>query len=124
VIEATLASADDAATAVRRLANGLGAALAASGYTDGCPIATVALEEATTSESIRTCSAEAFRSWEAAIAERFVQFGWAEAQAAPAATLVLSSLEGALILSRAYRSTEPLSAIAEGLASALAARAQ
>jgi TetR/AcrR family transcriptional repressor of lmrAB and yxaGH operons len=118
VIEATLQSADDPATAVRRLANGLGAALAASGYTEGCPIATVALEEAS-SDRIRTCSAEGFQSWEAAIAARFVEFGWPEADAASSATLILSALEGALILSRAYRSTEPLSAIAEGLAAAL-----
>ena len=119
VIEATLASAESPAAAVQRLAMGLGGALAASGYSEGCPIATVALEEATVSEPIRSCSAEAFRSWEAAIAERFVQFGWGPVPAASAATLILSALEGGLILSRAYRSTEPLSAVAAGLAQSL-----
>lgn len=121
LIETTVASASDPATIVRRLAIGLGGALAVSGYTEGCPIATVALEASATSDPICRSSAEAFKSWEDAIAARFVEFGWARDEAAAAATLILSALEGALILSRAYRSTEPLTAVAEGLATALGA---
>ena len=43
VIQATLSASPDAATAVRTLATGMAAGLAASSYSDGCPIATVAL---------------------------------------------------------------------------------
>src|ERR1700682_5533757 len=48
LMETTLGSAKDAAKGIRRLAAGLGAGLAASGYTEGCPIATVALEASAT----------------------------------------------------------------------------
>lgn len=119
LIETTMQSAEDAPTAVRRLAMGLGAALAGSGYTDGCPVATVALEAAATSDVISRASSEAFKSWEAAIAARLADFGWSAEAAASAATFVLSALEGALILSRAYRDVGPLTAAGEHLASAL-----
>ena len=47
----------------------------ATGYADACPIATVALEVASTSEPMREAAAEVFESWLAVLAERFEEAG-------------------------------------------------
>ncbi|GAA3951398.1 TetR/AcrR family transcriptional regulator [Actinomadura viridis] len=83
-------------------------ALEASRWADGCPIATVALEAAGTSEPLRHACAEVFESWRAAGARRFVLAGVEPARAGELATYVLAALEGAIVLSRARHDTGPL----------------
>ncbi len=79
-----------------------------SDYERGCPIATVCLETASVNERIRKVCEEAFNSWQAALARVFADAGIAEVDAAPLATFVLSSYEGALTMSRALRDIEPM----------------
>ncbi|MFE9100991.1 TetR/AcrR family transcriptional regulator [Actinomadura geliboluensis] len=81
-------------------------ALEKSGWADGCPIATVALEAATTSEPLRHACADVFAGWRAATARRFA----AEGLESPddLATFVFAAFEGALILSRTGHDTGPL----------------
>lgn len=71
----------------------------------GCAVAPAVLESGG-SVAILDAAHEAFRGWQTAIAaalgERF------PADAADMATLFVSALEGALILSRAERSSEPI----------------
>lgn len=90
------------------LARGMGARLEASGFREGCPLATTALEIATDSESVGKATRDAFAAWEREIAQVLTRFGIDEKRAAPAATAILSQLEGALLLSRTYRSIEPM----------------
>jgi TetR/AcrR family transcriptional repressor of lmrAB and yxaGH operons len=94
----------------------LAADLEASGFTDGCPLATVALEIASENQSIRKLSERHFRDWEAMFAEHLVVGGVEPARAEVLATLVLSSIEGALLLSRTYGNTEPLRRVGRQLA--------
>src|SRR5687767_7261632 len=54
---------DDTGTAVRALAELLGAGLEASGYERGCPVATVALDVAAHSEPIRASCDASFGRW-------------------------------------------------------------
>lgn len=75
-------------------------------YADACPIATVALEVASSDESLRQATADVFDSWIAAAAERFAASGIAGGTARELAISVLAGLEGAFVLSRATRSTE------------------
>jgi AcrR family transcriptional regulator len=79
-----------------------------TGYADACPIATVALEVSSTSEPMRQACAEVFDSWIQAAADRLVASGLAPGQARSLAISILASLEGAFVLARALRSTEPL----------------
>lgn len=88
----------------RRMASNL----ETSDYREGCPIATTALETAAQSEVLGKAAREAFQSWEREIARGLVRFGMKAADADHAATAVLSLLEGALLLSRTYRSIEPM----------------
>jgi len=113
---ATLMTAPGGAgEAVSGLIGALAAGLAASDYRDGCPIATVTLETAGGSEVLRTTAAGIFDAWlgelEAALRRAGVEAGAAERRA----LLVLSAIEGALLLSRARRDTAPLLAVAEEL---------
>ncbi|NDU76490.1 hypothetical protein GWI34_28275 [Actinomadura sp. DSM 109109] len=88
-------------------------ALERSGWGDGCPIATVALEVAGTSEPLRHACAEVFASWELSLARRLAGAGVAEERARDLATYVLSAFEGALVLSRAAHDVRPLEVTAE-----------
>jgi TetR/AcrR family transcriptional regulator, lmrAB and yxaGH operons repressor len=82
--------------------------LAESDYTEGCPVATVALEATMESRAILDASRKAFDRWRAIIADRLVAEGVRKKRAAELATLVLATVEGGLLLARVSRSKEPL----------------
>jgi hypothetical protein len=89
-------------------------------YADACPIATVALEVASTNERLRVAAADVFQAWIAAGTDNFRRYGLSEAAARGLIIAMITSLEGAFVLSRALRSTEPLEAA--GAAAVLTAR--
>jgi TetR/AcrR family transcriptional repressor of lmrAB and yxaGH operons len=91
-----------------RLVRGMAADLERSDYKEGCPIATTALETSAQSEVLGTATRNAFKKWELEIQRGLERFGMASGEAELAATLVLSQLEGALLLARTYRSLEPI----------------
>lgn len=93
-----------------------------SDFHHGCPIATVALEAAATSPKIRQVCADIFGQWEDFLAARLERDGFSKKPARSLAVFMLSSLEGAMILCRARRSTAPLQCVSEKL-TALVARA-
>ncbi len=72
-------------------------------YADACPIATVALEVASTSEPLRRATAEVFESWLLALDTRFVEAGLTKPRARALSVSLFSLLEGAFILARATR---------------------
>lgn len=106
-------AAEDVAQSVRDFFQLSVEALERSGFADGCPIATVALEVAGTSEPLRHACAEVFASWETAIARRIAAGGVPDARAAELATYVLAAFEGAIILSRTAHDTRPLRTTAD-----------
>jgi AcrR family transcriptional regulator len=79
-----------------------------SGFRDGCPIASVTLDTASTVEPLRKHCGEAFASWIRTIAQGIVRSGVDENRATELATFVLAALEGAIVLSRASKNTAPL----------------
>lgn len=103
-----LDNAPDPVTGIDDAFTGAAEVLAQSGYADACPIATVALEVAGTSEPLRQVTAEVFDSWIDAMAERFVAAGLADDAARALAVQALSALEGAFVLARTLRSKEPV----------------
>ena len=106
---AQAASASESAeTFLLRLIRGMAAHLEKSGFMDGCPIATTALETAAQSEALRGAARDAFQKWEAEIRRGLERFGVDPDDADLIATAVLSQLEGALLLARTYRSLEPM----------------
>lgn len=91
-----------------RMVRGMAAELERSNYKEGCPIATSALETSAQSEVLGAAVRGAFQKWELEIKRGLFRFGMAAGDADLVATMVLSQLEGALLLARTYRSPEPL----------------
>lgn len=77
-------------------------------FADACPIATVALEVASANDTLRQATAEVFESWISSASGRFVDAGLPDEEARELAVSILAILEGAFVLSRATRSTEPI----------------
>jgi AcrR family transcriptional regulator len=112
--------APDLVTGISDFFAGAARTLVETDYADACPIATVALEVSSTSEPMREACADVFSAWIAGATERFAQEGIPRERARELAIHFLSALEGAFVLSRALRSTEPLEAA--GAASVAAIR--
>jgi Transcriptional regulator LmrA/YxaF-like, C-terminal domain len=110
------------ADAVAAWAELAAAQLEASGWADGCPVATVALETAHRSDALGHACRDALAGWRAALAEAMVARGTGEADARALATLVLAGIEGALLLARADRDPAPLTTVGRELADVLRAR--
>jgi AcrR family transcriptional regulator len=108
LIGAVFDPAPDLVSAVRAFFAGAAEHLRETDYTDACPIATVALEVSSSSETMRTACAEVFESWISAETERHVAAGLSVATARELTIGMLCALEGAFVFARALRSTEPL----------------
>ncbi|WP_165985562.1 TetR/AcrR family transcriptional regulator [Streptomyces sp. YIM 98790] len=109
--ESASSAAQFAAAALRHL----GDRLEESGWHKGCPVATVALETAATSDALQQICAEVYGSWEAALRERLA----GRPDAGDLAVTVLALIEGALLLARAHRSREPLDRVARQIGALL-----
>jgi Tetracyclin repressor-like, C-terminal domain len=83
-------------------------ALQETDFADGCPIGTVACEIASSNEALRQACQAVFDSWRSRVAARLVGEGVKPAQARRLAMFAVASLEGAIMLGRVQRSTQPL----------------
>ena len=108
MVMGVIAPAKDLVSLVEIFFEGAAEHLRETDYEDACPIATVALEVASTSEPLREATAEVFDSWIDGLAARLAAEGLAEDLARDLSIAMLGALEGAFVLSRAKRSTEPL----------------
>lgn len=116
IVAASLSFDADPVTAVRRSFGAAATVLEETGWVDACPIATVALEVSSTSEPLRVACAEVFAGWIHSAAGWFQAAGIAEPAARHLALAFIELLEGAFVLSRAMRTTEPLHAAGEAAA--------
>ncbi|MCU1622252.1 MAG: hypothetical protein JWL79_1097 [Frankiales bacterium] len=79
-----------------------------SGYEQGCPIAMLALHSG--DPVVAQASRDALLRWRSALAERLADAGYDDPDAL--ALSVLTTLEGALVLAKGLRSSEPLTVAA------------
>jgi AcrR family transcriptional regulator len=115
VVEA-IAPAKDPLHLVDLFFTGAAQHLRETNYEDACPIATVALEVASTSEPLRQATAEVFEGWIAGLAASLRSVGVPEDKSRELSVAMLLSLEGAFVLSRAGRTTEPLEVAGRAMA--------
>jgi AcrR family transcriptional regulator len=111
----------DLPTGIRAFFAGAAETLRDTDYADACPIATVALEVSSTDEELRRACAEVFEAWIAGGTERFVGAGIDRDTARTLVIQMLAGLEGAFVLSRALRSTEPVEQAGEAAVAAIEA---
>ncbi len=107
-IDQLAAAASSPQRFLRSLTAALAAGLESSDFSRGCPVATLALETATSSEALRRTADQQFSAWEDAIARGLAGGADPRAGDRALAARVLMLIEGALIMARVRRTTEPL----------------
>jgi AcrR family transcriptional regulator len=106
---------------IRAFFEGAAETLRETDYADACPIATVALEVSSTDEELRRACADVFEAWVAGGTERFAAEGIPRPRARELVIQMVAALEGAFVLSRALRSTEPVELAGAMVATAIEA---
>ncbi len=106
---------------IRNFFAGAAEHLVESDYAEACPIATVALEVSSIDEEMRRACAEVFDAWTAGGVARFEQEGIDPATARRLVIQLICGLEGAFVLARAQRSTEPVLVAGEAAVAAIEA---
>ncbi|MEV4342348.1 TetR/AcrR family transcriptional regulator [Streptomyces sp. NPDC049590] len=97
---------------------------AADGFAAGCPVAAATVDRAGSAEATRRAAAAAFTAWRGPLAAALTDLGVPAARAESLATLMISTLEGAILLARAERSTAPLTTAVRELGPLLDAAAR
>lgn len=121
IAEAAAAEGSVAGTA-RVVIETLATIVSESDYRLGCPVSVVTLEMGAESEKLRSACASAFESWIGPTATLLESEGLDQGTARSLATVVVSTIEGAVIVSRAMRNTQALMAAAEVVAELIEAR--
>lgn len=106
------AKADNPGAALRLAIEVLSDIVSESDFQLGCPVSVVTLEMGAKSDRLREACAAAFQSWITPTAQLLKASGLSEEEAGGLAMVIVSTLEGAVILSRAMRNTQPLEAAA------------
>ncbi|MGU3651484.1 TetR/AcrR family transcriptional regulator [Mycolicibacterium sp. A43C] len=89
------------------------AILSDSDYAAGCPI--VALTTSPSHPDDIATAARSFEVWQASLRESGVRAGWSDDAAQEFATLAIAAIEGAIVICRARRTTEPLTTVGKTL---------
>jgi AcrR family transcriptional regulator len=115
LVGAVLDSVDDIGDAVRVAFVAAGDTLRASGYADACPIATVALEVASSDDELRRVTEEIFSEWRSMLAARFEAAGIEPAASADLSVSFLALLEGGFLLCRVAQDAAPMGVLGEAM---------
>ena len=121
IAEAT-ASAGSAADAARAVIAALSTIVSDSDFRLGCPVSVVTLEMGAESERLRQACVTAFESWIAPTAALLEADGVSAEESRSLATVIVSMIEGAVIVSRATRSVQPLLSAADIVADLIGLR--
>ncbi|TNC24940.1 TetR/AcrR family transcriptional regulator [Amycolatopsis alkalitolerans] len=90
-----------------------------TGFAGGCPLVAATADSAAASERLRKSVGAAFAAWQAPVAGELERMGVPERRSGTLALLMLSALEGAIVLARAHHDVAPLDAVATELAPVL-----
>jgi len=110
----------DPAEAIRLWSRTAADQLKRSGWLDGCPVATVALETAGQSDGLSNACDGAFARWRDVLAQALAEAGLDDAD--EVSLLVLAGMEGGLLLARAARDVQPLRSVGNQLADLVEAK--
>ena len=115
LVMAVFDSASDVVSGTRVCFEGAAEVLRSSDFADACPIATVALEVASSDEELRLVTAEIFEAWLEAATVRLEAGGLSPSRARQLATVLVAALEGGFLLSRAAKDTAAMDAIGRAM---------
>ncbi|MFP8962791.1 TetR/AcrR family transcriptional regulator [Streptomyces nanhaiensis] len=86
-----------------------------AGFATGCPVVAATVDRAGSAESTREAAAAAFAAWNRPVARALTEMGVPAWRAASLATLMISALEGAIVIARAERDVRALETVAREL---------
>lgn len=95
----------------------------AAGFTTGCPVAAATVDSTASTPSAREATAAAFTAWTTPLTAALTSLRVPATRAPALATLMISALEGAILMCRAHQSTAPLTTVTTELAPLLDAAA-
>jgi AcrR family transcriptional regulator len=107
---------DDLGEAIESVFAQAAADMAGTGFANMCPVASVAAEVADTIEDLRDTAADVFTGWLDGGTAYFVSRGLPDDAARDLTVALVAALEGAFVLARTLRDTEPLLAAGRVLA--------
>jgi AcrR family transcriptional regulator len=87
----------------------------AHGFSAGCPVAAATADCAGSAESTRAAAAAAFATWRQPVARALTEFGIPAPKAGALATLMISALEGAILIARSEQDIGALQTVAQEL---------
>jgi AcrR family transcriptional regulator len=87
----------------------------AAGFDAGCPVAASVADCATDNPTVRRAASDAFGEWTRAVAAALRAMQVPHRRAGSLATLMVSALEGAILMARAERDVRPLDVAVEEL---------
>ena len=112
---------DDPVAMLRAFLDAFRPVLEPSGFRAGCPVVAVAAEAHDDAPQLADVAAEAFASWEDSMATALRRAGLTGARARRLATLVVSAIEGAIVICRAERDGRALDDVQRELEATLRA---
>ncbi|MFC5805088.1 TetR/AcrR family transcriptional regulator [Streptomyces formicae] len=86
-----------------------------AGFAAGCPVAAATVDCTASTDSTRTAAAAAFACWTRPVARALGEMGVPAERAEALATLMISALEGAILIARAERDVRALTTVAREL---------
>jgi AcrR family transcriptional regulator len=89
-------------------------------YSEGCAVATVALDAAATHDLLAEATGRALREWVDVFAAALMAEGRDATEAHGLATVIIATIEGTIVMAKGERSTEPVAAARDILATVLA----
>jgi len=110
-----LAKAKNPAQGVRAYVEAAGHLLRETDYTFGCPVAPVILDATAGVAELEALCRQAFETWAEMLRSSFHEAGIPNRRANALALLVVSSIEGLLLIARAYRDCGALMTVAAEL---------
>ncbi len=105
--------AESPAEGVRAYALGAAEELRASGYVLGCPVAPVVLDAPEPASELDRACRESFEAWHRILRDRLLASGVPPDRSESLALVVVSAVEGGILLAKSRRDTAPLESVAE-----------
>lgn len=115
-----LAEHDTVAEAVVEIFDGYVGHLEKTAFSEGCAVANVALDAASTHPTLAEATGRAMRLWVDVLAEGLEAEGRTADEAHGLATLVIACIEGTVVMARGEQSSEPISTTRDMLRAVLA----
>jgi TetR/AcrR family transcriptional regulator, lmrAB and yxaGH operons repressor len=110
-LEDGLAEADTVGEAVATFFDDYVEHFQRTNFSEGCAVATVALDAASAHEALAAATGRALRGWIDRFAEALEAEGRSPAEAHRLATLIVAAIEGTVVIGKGERSTEPFVAV-------------